>query len=530
MNSIDRSQQSIDPVLARRRIYTLLIAISVGLILGHILAVDRVDARLLQTTRLAQVNSRLADKEQQLRQKTSNEKAIQAELTRTREKLILDAKLESPMLSGNDRSRWCTIRALVEPGMRVYRTVQDKDGTERQECVWYAIDKVQTLKGWDTIDMVKHGFPDRPDDEYLFSSKPPLQPTLMAIPYALIHWGSGGRITLGNDPYLIVRTTLVLLNLIPLAFCWFLLAKMIERFGVTDWGRIYTVAFLCFGTFLSTFSNTLNNHLPAVFCITIASYCAVRIFFDSRTGLWYYFAAGFFSAFAVVFELPSLSFCAFLGLLLLWRFPKQTLLAGVPAALLVAAAFFVTNYLAHKTPFPPYSQRSWYMYEYERGGVIRDSYWKNPVGVDRGEPSRAQYVFHSTLGHHGLFSLTPVWVLSFLGLGFWLCRTRDPRLRVASLLILALSLIVFSFYMGMHQGNRNYGGMTSALRWMFWFVPLWVVPLVSAADVLARSAWGRGFGLLLLLLSAMSASYPLWNPWTQPWPYYLMVYLGLPVI
>lgn len=522
--------------MSRQQVYTLLIAISAAIMLGRILAVDRVDYQQLQAVKLRQAPKILEEKRQRLIEQGASEASIEAELDKTWNKLMHDAYYETPFLSGNDRSRWDTIRVLVEPEMRVIRTLKAKDGTEYRRYVWYAIDKVQNLKGWDTIDMVQHALPDQPVDEngkpvkYLYSSKPPLLPTVMAIPYAAIYWGSGQRFTLENDPYLIVRTTLILFNLIPLVYCWVLLARMIEYFGKTDWGRIYTVAFVCFGTFLSTFVNTLNNHLPAVFCITVASYCAFRVFFCEERRLRYFFGAGFFGSFVVACELPALSFCALLGLIFLLKFPRQTLLASVPAALIVAAAFLTTNYIAHRTAVPAYGQQDWYFFEYERGGRTLQSYWYEPVGIDRGEPSRLLYIVHSTIGHHGLFLLTPVWILSFYGLGIWLRKTSDPRLRIAAAGILLMSLVVFSFYMAMKQPNRNYGGMSSALRWMFWFVPLWSVPLVAAADRLGEQIKTRRGAIGLLAISVMSATYPIWNPWTQPWPYYLMVYLGIPAI
>lgn len=523
----------------RRQIYTLLISISAAILLGRILAVDRIDLHQLQSKRLREISQRYHAKEARLRKLSDNEEAIEAELAKTWRELHREAMLETPLLSGNDRSRWCTIRALVEPDMRVVRTIKNEDGSDRYEYVWYAIDKVQNLKGWDTIDMVQHAIPDEKVDNnspenpkvaYLYSSKPPLLPTLMSIPYAILYNASGGKINLGNDPYFIVRTTLILVHWIPLILTWILLARLIERFGTTDWGRIFSVAVVCFGTFLSTYVVTLNNHLPAVFSITVAFYAAVRIVFDGETRLRYFTAAGFFACFAATCELPALSFFGLLGLILLCYRPKQTLLAGIPAALAVMIPFFATNYIAHQTLRPAYSKPDWYFYEYERAGQVRDSYWKNPVGIDRGEPSRLMYIIHSTVGHHGIFSLTPIWILSFIGLGFWASKTSDPRLRVAAASILLLFAVVFLFYMAQEQPNRNYGGMSSALRWMFWFIPLWSVPLVAAADRMSLKPGTRTLALVLLAVSVLSASYPIWNPWTQPWLYYLMVYFGLPVI
>ena len=58
----------------------------------------------------------------------------------------------------------------------------------------------------------------------------------------------------------------------------------------------------------------------------------------------------------------------------------------------------------------------------------RASYWLDPQGIDRGEPSELTYALHVLVGHHGVFSLTPVWLLSVWGAWLWL-RARDLRLR-----------------------------------------------------------------------------------------------------
>ncbi|MCL2745208.1 MAG: hypothetical protein FWE67_15300, partial [Planctomycetaceae bacterium] len=399
-----------DTALTANHFYVFFVIISTALILGRIFAVDRVDVQKLQETRLRQAYEKYQQLAAQPPPLAEGQRNI--ELEKRWAKLYNDAIVESPMLSGNDRSRWCTIRALVEPDLRVVRTVQGNDGKERGEYVWYAIDKVQTIRGWDTIDMVKHSLPDQPEIGYLYSSKPPLLPTLMAIPYALIYWGSGQTITLETQPYLVIRLMLILLHVIPLIITWILLFRLLDRFANSDWSKIYCAAFLCFGTFLSTFCVTLNNHLPAVFCITVALYCGVRIIFDGKTQLRYFFSAGFFAFFAVTCELPALAFFGLLGLLLLYFYPRQTLTAGAAGALLVTIPFFAANHVAHHTWRPAYSKPEWYQYEYERGGVVRRSYWENPVGIDRGEPSRLAYIFNSMLGHHGIFSLTPVWFLT----------------------------------------------------------------------------------------------------------------------
>jgi len=260
-----------------------------------------------------------------------------------------------------------------------------------------------------------------------------------------------------------------------------------------------------------------------VVCVTIALYYAVRIVYDQEKR-WRHFAlAGFFGAFAVVCEKPALLFCCLIACWLFRHQWRRTLFIFVPAALLVASAHFGTNYIAHQTVLPAYSQQDWYFYEYERGGRVLDSYWKNPQGLDKGEECRRTYIFHSTIGHHGLFSLTPVWALSLLGLVIWLF---DRRYRTMAALMLLTSVVVFAFYMALPLELRNYGGNTSALRWFFWLAPLWSIALVASADWFSKTGFLRAVALACLFVSAMSAMYPVWNPWTMPWAYNLMQYFG----
>ena len=450
----------------RWSVYMLLLFVSLGAMLGRILAVDAIDK---------------------------------------------PAGARRPFLSGNDRSRWCTVRALVENDMRV-------------EGAPYAIDQVIQQPGWDTIDMVKH-------DGHLYSSKPPLLPTLMAAVYWPIY--RFGGVSLGTHPYEIGRFMLVLFNLIPLAIYFLLLAALVERFGTTDWGRIFVMAAACFATFLSTFVIVINNHLPAAVCAAAAVYAVVRIWFDGERRLRYFMVAGLFGGLAAANELPALSLLAAIGVVLLWKATKPTLLAFTPVVLVVAAAFFGTNWIAHRSFVPAYMHNSgadnWYDYSYERNGRTIESYWSPkhpPKGIDAGEPSEKVYALNFFVGHHGIFSLTPVWLLSLLGMGLWIFRRGDARVRWSAGAIFAISAVVVAFYLILPPLQRNYGGSTSGLRWLFWLAPLWLLVMLPAADLLASRRWTRGLGLVLLALSVLSVSYPTWNPWTHPWLMIFSQYMG----
>jgi hypothetical protein len=459
-------------------VYWLLIAISTGGILGRILSVNAVDYVRL-------------------------EQHLKRDPKRT------DWQKQRPFLSANDRSRWATVRALVEHGT-------------------YAIDDIVSQPNWDTIDMVKHDDQGRAAPEsgegQLYSSKPPLFPTLMAGQYWLIVKLSGA--TLATHPYRIGRIMLVTINLVPLVIYFLLWGRLADRIGTTDWGRIFTMACATLGTFLSTFAVVINNHLPAAVTALITLYMAIRITLDGERRLWYFAVAGLFAALTVTNELPALSLFAVVTALVGWHAARQTIVAYLPAAVVVAAAALGTNYLAHHTWTIPYAHRdadnasdNWYAFRYVKDGKTRESYWSNRDArspIDQGEESIGRYALHVLVGHHGIFSLSPIWLLSAVGL-VMLGIGEDRGLRVWGLAIAAVSVACLLFYIFRPLDDRNYGGMTSGFRWAFWMAPLWLLAMQPVADWASRRRWSQIGAAVLLGLSVLSVSYPTWNPWTQPW-------------
>jgi len=177
---------------------------------------------------------------------------------------------------------------------------------------------------------------------------------------------------------------------------------------------------------------------------------------------------------------------------------------------------------------PAYSKQKWYFFEsYEKYGKTINCYWSNPQGPDIGEPDYSVYAFHTIAGHHGILSLTPVWIITIFGVFFMLTRSREKPMRDFALMTLVMTLICVAFYVAMDQPNRNYGGMTCGYRWTFWLIPFWTLCLLPALDSMAKYRLLRWCGLFLLLISAMSVSYPLWSPWSPPWLQFFMDYLGL---
>jgi hypothetical protein len=441
----------------------------------------------------------------------------------------------TPTLGGNDRSRWATVRALVDHGTyAIGRRVLLSPGDPTK----YRDEGILTEDGWQTLDRVLH-----PERLEFYSSKPPLLPTLLAGEYWLLKQLFGWSLTDRDGHWLVVRTVLLTVNWLPMLIYLILLARLAERLGATDWGRLYVVAAGAFATLMTPFAIALNNHTIAACAALFALYPALRVWEPPRgavaSGSPLNFAvAGLFAGFTVTCELPAAAFLAGLFLLLLLRAPGRTLAFFVPAALLPIAGLLLTNYLAIGEIAPAYSklESPWYKYE--------GSYWRTDTikrGIDWAwqKESKVAYAFHLLLGHHGLFALTPIWLLALAGIalvllrqdeesqrGVWTGRIlgrypdRGAALVVVSALTLFLTVVVMGLYLFVaNRMSNNYGGMTTGPRWFIWLTPFWLLTLLPAADWLSASRGGRVLGYALLAVSVVSVSYPAWNPWRHPWLY-----------
>ena len=371
--------------------------------------------------------------------------------------------------------------------------------------------------------MVKH-------DGHLYSSKPPLFPTLLAGEYWVIHQLTGE--TLATQPYVIGRFMAVTSNVLPMLLYFWLLAKLVERFGRTDWAKVFVMAAAAFGTFLTTFAVVVNNHVPAAVCRPDRTLCGDPHLVRRRAAL-VVFRTG-----RPLRRIHGHGRTALTGAI--GRIEPRTGMespakdaAGVRSGSPVGSCRVLRYELDRPPePAPPYMHRSktdvadnWYVYTYQRNGRQIHSYWEDPVGVDRGEPSPAAYALHLTIGHHGIISLTPIWIFSAAGAFLWLFQRDDRRLRELAILVGSITVVVVGFYMLRPQADRNYGGMTTGPRWVFWLAPLWLVTMLPALDAAAGRRWLKYPALAALAISTLSAAYATWNPWTHPWIYDFFTFL-----
>ncbi|MGC1274538.1 MAG: hypothetical protein WBC44_12605 [Planctomycetaceae bacterium] len=395
----------------------------------------------------------------------------------------------TPLQSANDRSRWSTVWSLVERGT-------------------FVIDAIDADPEWSTIDKVQH-------DGHLYSTKPALLTVLASGVYAVIRSTLGWSIY-GDTPA-VTRLVLAVINLLPWLGATAALASIAMRYGRTTFSRCYLISATAFGTYLSTYSTTFNNHTVAAVSLVFALYFALRIFDGSRR--WWDFAfCGLTSAFVTTNELPAAAFGLAMFAVLLRTDWRRTLFVFVPAALVPIAAFLVTTWMQTGSWKPFYMAYGTSKYVYIREGL--PSYWATPKGIDRNLDSPIVYLLHCTIGHHGILSLSPIFLLT---IATWLRMRRRPAEPYRPLLWmgLALTALILAFYLSRTE-NYNYGGNTVALRWALWLIPFWLIALLPTLDDFADRRWFRCVAVGLLAVSTFSAWEAIANPWRPSWLYALM--------
>lgn len=390
-----------------------------------------------------------------------------------------------PLQSANDRSRWCTVWALVEQGT-------------------FQIDEIRQYPGWDSIDIIY-------DDGHFYSTKPPLLTVIVAGVTWVVRKVTGW--TLLDDTQPVTVVVLIVVNIIPFAVSLLLLSRLLKRVTQTAWCRFFVLASAAFGTLVTPFLMTLNNHTVAVVGVMASLYALERILSDEAASAWLFALCGLASGWACANELPAAAFGLATCFLAARRSMRQTFTWYAIAAMVPITAFLATNVIATGSIKPTYANYGSSKYNFVIDGI--PSYWMDPDGVDRNIDSPWVYFVHSTVGHHGIFSLTPLFLLALVG---WLMSgsLANTALRTMIRTGALMSAIVIAFYMTRFD-NYNYGGVSCALRWALWLIPFWLLAIVPVVDVAVRTAPMRWLQFALLGASMVSAWLPIENPWQQPW-------------
>lgn len=422
-----------------------------------------------------------------------------------------------PVMSPNDAARWDTVWSLVEFGTyQIFDTKKEADKHGKPEQ-------------FETIDKVTK-------DDKLYSSKPPLLPTVVAGFVAALRTvikqpfsKDAPRKPDSGTFHFYIKATLIVFNVLPFLGMLILYRRFLDRLRLSDEVWVFCLLTVGVGTLTTGYLVTFNNHVIAGWSAFFCAYLLMTLWYDHHREWWRFALCGLTAAWTAANELPAVFF-ALAAFALCWRLDRQrTMGYFLPPAAVVTLAFFYTTNLQLGSLVPAYLNRKLYDYP--------DSYWRpdyeKKSGIDalslpneNGEYREATkigpfywsptYFLHMTVGHHGLFSLTPLWLFALWGM--WeLAHRRDLGWRGLWWPILLLSAVIFGFYWLLNT-ERNYGGFCHGMRWLLWLAPLWLLLLpFGVARAYERGGRAKRLAFIALLVSIISMADTLYNPWTRSW-------------
>ncbi|HEX4474706.1 MAG TPA: hypothetical protein VH142_06495 [Polyangiaceae bacterium] len=333
--------------------------------------------------------------------------------------------------------------------------------------------------------------------DHFVSSKPPLLPTYGAGVYWVLKKVGGWNIV--DNEGIVVWTVGVftgwLGHLIFLIYFYRLSRLVIER----EFALMVTLAAACFAWLGVSYATAINNHSPGATLAVVGFFYAYRARHGSGKILdWV--LAGLWLGILPAIDLSSAALTGFAGVYLITRDWKRTLLLYVPAAL---PGLVLEPLLAHAATgswIPAYAETSFMHYAGSYFGGHR-------AGIDALMEPKSVYAFNVLLGHHGVFSMTPIFFFSIYE-GVRRLVKRD-KLTPEIILMLATFAVVTAFYI---VRTHNYGGWCVGMRWLVPVMP-WLVLLFGLwIDRVDRGRITWAFVLLAFAVSAFNVQDGLSSP------------------
>ncbi len=360
---------------------------------------------------------------------------------------------DASLTNANTASRYATIESLVDYGT-------------------YYIDDSRYVH---TIDKKKTG-------EHFISSKPPLLPTYGAGVYWVYQKLTGQ--TIAEHEGNVVRTVTFFTSL--LAHAVFLV--YLYRFCLLLFHRrltiLVTMAVGCFGYLGVAYATAINNHSIGAALALVGLFHAYRAG-QGSAGYKDWILSGFWLGINGAVDLTCLAFIPTVGVYLLLRNWRKALLGYGLATLPGLVSLGGLNFLIMGSFKPAYTNS-----EVQN---FAENYFKHRrSGIDALREPKHIYGWNVLLGHHGVFSMTPVFCF---GLYELVRRIKTRSYLHESLVAASVFAAVFYFYI---FRTRNYGGWCVGMRWLVPFMPMFL---------LYFGAWFDRVKLTRLTLTAVALAF-----------------------
>ena len=344
---------------------------------------------------------------------------------------------DSSLRNANTGSRYATIESLVDYGT-------------------YHIDRSKYVH---TIDRMKVG------DNYI-SSKPALLPTYAAGVYWVYQKVTGK--TIAEHEGDVVRTVSFFTGwlfhavflLYLYRFCLALFSRQLAILG--------TLAVGAFGYLGVAYATTINNHSTSAAFVMMGLYHAYRAR-HGGPGYAHWIFAGLALGISGAVDLSTLAFAPTVGLYLLLKDWRRAVFGFGLACLPGVIAMFGLNYHITGSLKPTYTNSDL--------KDFADNYFRTRrSGIDALREPKTIYAWNVLLGHHGVFSMTPVFCFGL----YELIRSLKKRSYLPEALVVT-AVLAAAFYFYIFR-TRNYGGWCVGMRWLVPFMPLFILYLGRFLD------------------------------------------------
>lgn len=310
----------------------------------------------------------------------------------------------------------------------------------------------------------------------LYSDRPPGTALIASLCYKVAGWLPSplAELPSRHDPE---NPRLLYVMMVPVwagAGTAVLLYLLLRELGVSVFSALTTSLVLGLGTTHWKYSSVLFSHAPSALAVMASVYLVIRMARAKRFHWTLPVVLGFLAGYAVLIEYSNAILVATVALYLLLaaRSPRPTtplrrlglFLAGglLPAAFL---AFYNTVNFGS-----PFTLSYDYAINYPWAGKFRETF-----SFPLAEGLRAMLIWgrgggwcNPTCYNQGLFLLSPILVLSVLGI-----RRNVVRARWESILTLGL----FVTYLILFAKHRTFHGFTADGRYLVPFLSLWCIPL-----------------------------------------------------
>jgi hypothetical protein len=388
---------------------------------------------------------------------------------------------ESSLDNANTGSRYATIQALVDQGT-------------------FYIDRTQYVR---TIDKYKVG-------DHFISSKPATLPTIGAGVYWVYQALTGKTIARYEGD--VVRTVSFFtggVGHVLFLIYFYRLSRLLFRRQLSVMVAMAGACFAYLGVGYATHINELSTAGALGIC---GLYYAVRIRHERDAKPWHWPLAGLVLGLLPAIDMPGMAISGALALYLFSYDKKKTLLWFLPALLpgLIVHLFLTYEISGSFRPF----------YFNSALKTFKQFYFKQPGGIDGLNEPKWLYAFNTLLGHHGLFSMTPIYCFG----GYELVRSLAKRRLLAESLVCAASVLAFLIFFIWR--TRNYGGWCVGMRW---YVPIMPLLLLYFGVWIDRVRVTRLLWALVLLCFSVSCfnvqdalsspfQYSVWHNWLENAP------------